>query len=116
MCIIAKMNTEVRKYDGGRIGADLCQTTAIERVFLWWGRWFLTEPIGRRRKKVCSGRQVGDEKLRHLAYAAFHCSSLRTLAASTSDCVTKREPTTPVEIEGIASSAMMEENPELDSA
>lgn len=53
-----------------------------------------------------------EERLRNLAYAAFHCSSLRVRAASTSDCVTKREPTTPEEIEGIASgiasSAMME--------
>ena len=47
------------------------------------------------------------ENLRNLAYAAFHCSSLRVLAASTSDCETKREPTTPVEMEGRASSAIM---------
>jgi hypothetical protein len=51
-----------------------------------------------------------EEMLRDLAYAAFHCSSLRALAASTSDCETKREPTTPDEIEGImaSSSAMVE--------
>ena len=47
------------------------------------------------------------ECLRNLAYAAFHCSSLRALAASMSDCETKREPTTPAEMEGRASSAMM---------
>ncbi len=51
---------------------------------------------------------MDEERLRYLAYAAFHCSSLRALAASTSDCEMKREPTTPVEIEGMASSAMME--------
>ena len=45
--------------------------------------------------------------LRDLAYAAFHCSSLRALAASTSFCETKREPTTPDEIEGMASSSAM---------
>ena len=56
---------------------------------------------------------MDDAKLKHLAYAAFHCSSLRALALSTSDCETKREPTAPVEIEGMASSAMME-NPRLD--
>ena len=89
---------------GREIGANLCQTTTIVRVFLWWGRWFLTKPKAKKRGLF---RQVDNGKLRHLAYAAFHCSSLRTLAASTSDCETKREPTTPVEIEGIASSAMM---------
>jgi hypothetical protein len=47
--------------------------------------------------------------LRDLAYAAFHCSSLRALAASTSPCETKREPTTPDEIEGMASSSAMVE-------
>jgi hypothetical protein len=67
----------------------------------------LTEPKAKKRRFVQAGK-VDDEKLRHLAYAAFHCSSLRALAVSTSDCVTKREPTTPDEIEGIASSAMME--------
>jgi hypothetical protein len=67
----------------------------------------LTEPKANK-KKVCSDRLVDGEKLKHLAYAAFHCSSLRALAESTSDCETKREPTAPVEIEGIASSAMME--------
>ena len=45
--------------------------------------------------------------LRDLAYAAFHCSSLRALAASTSFCETKRELTTPDEIEGMASSSAM---------
>lgn len=42
----------------------------------------------------------------YLAYAAFHCSSRRALAVSRSVWETKREPTEPVEMEGIASSAM----------
>jgi hypothetical protein len=40
---MAKMNTEVRNMRG-EIGADLCQTTTIVRVFLRWGWRFLTEP------------------------------------------------------------------------
>jgi hypothetical protein len=50
---------------------------------------------------------TAEESMRNLAYAAFHCSSLRDLAASTSDCEMKREPTMPVEMEGRASSAIM---------
>lgn len=45
------------------------------------------------------------QKAMHLAYAAFHCSSLRALAVSISDCVTKREPTEPEDIEGMSSIA-----------
>ena len=39
-----------------------------------------------------------------LAYAAFHCSSLRALAVSMSFEEMKREPTDPVEMDGIESS------------
>ena len=46
----------------------------------------------------------------HLAYAAFHCSSRRAFAVSMSPCDTNREPTAPVEIEGIESSIARSEN------
>jgi hypothetical protein len=39
-----------------------------------------------------------------LAYAALHCSSRRALAVSISVEETKREPTAPVDMEGIDSS------------
>jgi hypothetical protein len=98
----------------GKIGADLCQTTTIVCIFLRcrWG--FLAQPKAEGGLFREAGKKKDteeEERLRNLAYAAFHCSSLRVRAASTSDCVTKREPTTPDEIEGIASgiasSAMM---------
>lgn len=38
-----------------------------------------------------------------LAYAAFHCSSLRALAASISVEETKREPTAPLDSDGMSS-------------
>lgn len=44
--------------------------------------------------------------LNHLAYAAFHCSSLRALATSISSCVTNRDPTTPEDNDGTRDSSM----------
>jgi hypothetical protein len=43
--LMAKMNTEEGSMMG-EIGADLCQTATVVRVFLWCGRRFLTEPKG----------------------------------------------------------------------
>jgi len=51
--------------------------------------------------------RVREGVIADLAYAAFHCSSRLALADSMSVEETKREPTTPVDIEGIDSSIAM---------
>lgn len=58
--LMAKMNTEVRSMRG-EIGADLCQTATIVRVFLWWGRRFLAEPEANEGGKE---GQLKEERLR----------------------------------------------------
>jgi hypothetical protein len=51
-----------------------------------------------------SSGQMDASAVACLAYAAFHCSSLLAFAISMSFEETKREPTVPVEMDGIESS------------
>ena len=78
----------------------LSQTASVESVLLLQGRRVLAET-------ECGVRTTGDAgwgQLSYRAYAAFHCSSRRCLATSSSVWETKREPTEPEEREGMSAS------------
>lgn len=82
--------------------AHLCETAAVKSIVLGLWRRFLANSADCKRKAIM--RSVTS----YLAYAAFHCSSLRCLAKSISDWDSKREPTAPEDIDGITESSIAE--------
>lgn len=83
--------------------AHFSKTATIIRIFLllWWR--ILTEPVF----EVGQRGRMQIRILEDLAYAAFHCSSRLAFALSRSFWETKREPTTPVDNDGMMDSSIV---------